>query len=188
MEIQKIEQQDPKKLTMEQMFDKAIRENAEQQLKDLDNPFKQGSGNASQKSRDEYRAYLEKQVKIKRNEDFKESMNQLSVKLKSLQNKYKSSSEKPHDYMYDYRLAEIKRKKQAEIKKLKNELQLIDVDVQNKEGLLKEVKHEIIIRDRQLNNTEEINNFLIFTVITLIFILVLGAKQIASEKQIKTDN
>jgi hypothetical protein len=186
MDNQKIEQQGSKNLTMDQIFDKALRENAEQLLKDLDNPYKQGGGNASQKSKDEYRAFLEKQVKIKREEDFKESMNKLSVKLKSLQNKNKTSSEKPHDYMYDYRLAEIKRKNQAEIKKLKNELQLLDNDVQKKEDLLKGVKNEIIIRDRQLNNSEEINNFLSFSVISLIFIFVLGMKQIVTKNKLAT--
>jgi hypothetical protein len=176
MEIWKIEQQDPKKLTLEQMFEKALRENAEQQLKDLDNPFKQGSGNATQKSRDEYRAYLEKQVKIKRNEDFKESMNQLSFKSKSLQNKYKASSEKPHDYMYDYRLAEIKMKKQAEIKKLKNELQLLDNDVQKKENLLKDIKIEIKSLEKNSDNIEVRNDLLIFISLILGVLIIAGIK------------
>ena len=93
-----------------QLFDQAARNQAAKRLKDLDNPYKQGSGNPTQKSIDELRSNLEKQVWQQKEEE----INLLSQKLKSLSNANKSEKVGAVSDTYNYRDAEHNRIKQLE--------------------------------------------------------------------------
>jgi hypothetical protein len=180
MDLQKSEQQDSKKLTMDQIFDKALRENAEQLLKDLDNPYKQGGGNASQKSRDEYRALLEKQVKIKREEDAAEMMRNLNRRFEEIKeerkNKPFSFSEGSSDN-FNYQAAAIRRKNQAEIKRLRYELNSINEEANYTTGMIKKTKYKILIKKEQLNDSKKISDLFTFLFIVCALILYVGSKK-----------
>lgn len=182
MDLQKSEQQDPRKL-----FEQAAKNTAIKNQKEMDDPFKKGSTVISAKKLTKTQL---KQLEIGRISNTNTQTNSTEYNEFDFLKKLKSSNPTNQNTSssYDYQAAAVSRKKQAEIKKLTKEYQLLCNDVQKKEELLKGVKNEILISDKQLNNSEEINNFLIFSVISLIFILVLGSKKIASGNQIKSDN
>jgi hypothetical protein len=176
MDLQKSEQQDPRKL-----FEQAAKNTAIKNQKEMDDPFKKGSTVISAKQLTKTQL---KQLENGRISNTNTQTNSIEYNEFDFLKKLKSSNP-PNQNMssYDYQAAAVRRKKQAEIKKLTKEYQILSNDVQKKEDLLKGVKNEIIIRDKQLNNSEEINNFLIFSVISLVFILVLGMKQIVTKNK-----
>jgi hypothetical protein len=176
MDLQKSEQQDPRKL-----FEQAAKNTALKNQKELDDPFKKGSTVISAKQINKTQL---KQIENGRLTNTNSTTNSIEQNEFDFLKKLKSTNPSDQNLSsYDYQSAAVRRKKQAEIKKLRYELHLLDNDVQKKEDLLKGVKNEIIIRDKQLNNSEEINNFLIFSVISLVFILVLGMKQIVTKNK-----
>lgn len=177
MDLQKSEQQDPKKL-----FEEAANNTALKNQKELDDPFKKGSTVISAKQLTKTQL---KQLENGRISNTNTKTNSIEYNefdfLKKLKSSNPTNPTNQNTSSYDYQAAAVSRKKQAEIKKLTKEHQLLCNDVQKKEDLLKGVKNEILIREKQLNNSEEINNFLIFSVISLIFILVLGMKQMVTK-------
>ncbi len=160
-------QQDPK-----QMFDQAARNQAAKQLKDLDDPYKQGSGNPTQKSKDELRSNLEKQVWQQKEEE----INLLSQKLKTLSKAYKSERVGTVSDTYNYRDAEHNRIKQLEKQKLETELKKVSSKIEFKEGLIKLTKKEIQEIENNLDHVGESNDLFIFISLILGVFIIAGMR------------
>jgi hypothetical protein len=158
-------QQDPK-----QLFDQAARNQAAKRLKDLDNPYKQGSGNPTQKSKDEFRSNLEKQVWQQKEEE----INQLSQKLKTLSKAYKSEKVGTVSDTYNYRDAEHNRLKQLEKQKLKSELKQVESKIEFNEGYIKLTKKEIQGIEYNLDYIGKRNDLFLFISLILGVFIIAG--------------
>lgn len=161
---------------VKQLFDQAARNQAAKRLKDLEDPYKQGSGNPTQKSKDELRSNLEKQVWQQKEEEIK----LLSQKLKTLSKAYKSEKVGTVSDTYNYRDAERNRLKQFEKQKLESELKQVASKIEFNEGLIKITKKEIQAIENNINNIGERND-LFFFISLLLGILIIAGMRLTSK-------
>lgn len=155
-----------------QLFDQAARNQAAKRLKDLDYPYKQGSGNPTQKSIDELRSNLEKQVWQQKEEE----INLLSQKLKSLSNANKSEKVGAVSDTYNYRDAEHNRIKQLEKQQLETELKQVESKIELNEGLVKITKKEIQAMENKLDQSGERNDLFVFISLILGVFIIAGMR------------